>query len=174
MDEFHRLVLEEFEGRVGRREWTYVLANGLWMSHRDDVTWLTRHNRASLTGAVRRACKKLAADGYLSAVPPTFKGDRWEFRLTQAGADELDENNTHCLLCEKLIKPGDPCHRAGGESSGEVACEACAPTWEEIREPGFWCDGETGEPVPPEEIEAEIAAHLASGGKITDKIVEPY
>lgn len=167
-------MLEEFKGWPRSAVWTYVLANGLWHRRREEVTRLTRYNRAGLTAAIRRACKQLALDGYLSAKAPSFRGDQWTFALTDLGRDEIDENNTHCLFCEKLIRPGYPCHRGGGMSAGEVACEACSPTWADIREPGFWIDGKTGEPVPPEKVEAEIATHLAAGGKLTDKIVEPF
>ncbi|WP_026784174.1 hypothetical protein [Pleomorphomonas koreensis] len=107
-------------------------------------------------------------------VAEALTGIRIDTLPAKAEDGEQDDDGAHCLFCDKQIKPGDLCHRGGGSSAGEISCKACAPTWADIREPGFWCDHETGEPVPPEKVEADIAAHLAAGGKLTDKIAEPY
>lgn len=85
-----------------------------------------------------------------------------------------DDGDPKCVFCRRAIRPGDLCHYGGGSADGEIACEACAPTWADIREPGMWCDLETGEPATPDQAEAAIAEYIASGGKLTDKIVERY
>ena len=79
--------------------------------------------------------------------------------------------STSCELCDAIIRPGDKCHHG---ADLVVVCEACAPTWADMREPGFWVDISTGEPIPGDKIEADIAEYLATGGAITDKILQEY
>lgn len=101
----------------------------------------------------------------LALAKAEMKRARRRTRNARIAGDDVIE----CELCCEPIRLGAPCHY-GFEM---IVCEACAPTYEEIREPGFWIDMDTGAPVPEGEIEAQIAAHLTAGGALTDKIVEP-
>ncbi|MGH0004664.1 hypothetical protein ACQU0X_31755 [Pseudovibrio ascidiaceicola] len=47
-------------------------------------------------------------------------------------------------------------------------CKSCSPTYADMRTQTFF--DQDGEPLRPREIEEIIAAHLADGGDLTDKL----
>lgn len=74
----------------------------------------------------------------------------------------------NCVLCLKVINEGDRYHH-GCE---DIACEDCAPTYADmLAEPEFFRDLKTDEPMTAAEAEQAVSAHLAAGGKLTDKMV---
>lgn len=174
MDKFHRLVLEKV-AECNRGVQTYVIANGLLLDHANDL--LLAH-RSSLTPMVLRACKKLTLDGLLTARSPRFRGEKREFALTDIGRELVNGDATECLWCGKVIRHGDACERGGGMSDGEIACEECASTLGDmLAEPGSFIIDDSGEETVYHTAETArefVDKRLAEGGKLTDKLVEPY
>ncbi len=82
----------------------------------------------------------------------------------------------HCESCETLLVPGDlGCNCV----DGPVLCADCAPTWGDLKKQlenpivTIDLDVEDEKGVPPREHMATIAAHIAGGGSLDDKIIHP-
>lgn len=75
-----------------------------------------------------------------------------------------------CEGCGKTIAPGDKAHRG----SEVWLCEACAPDYGDLQQnPGSFMNPE-GEPLTQAEADEQVAAHLAAGGNLDDKLVVTF
>lgn len=74
-----------------------------------------------------------------------------------------------CEGCAEPIWQGD---RYAYDSTNAVwLCEPCAPEWGEMLENPDHFVGHDGEYLTAEQAKAMVDAHLAAGGKLTDKMV---
>lgn len=73
-----------------------------------------------------------------------------------------------CVGCSDPIFEGDEYH----SGPDEIMCRECAPTWRDMQS-GDWgfVDMQTLDPLTPEQIRDRVAAHLAKGGSLDDKMV---
>ena len=73
-----------------------------------------------------------------------------------------------CEGCSKALFDEDRYHN-GYEV---LLCEACAPTYEDmLTEPASFRDLDTDEPMTAVKAASLVKAHIAAGGKLTDKMV---
>lgn len=83
--------------------------------------------------------------------------------------EDCPERVGRCEGCDEPIWEGD--RYAYGSEDGIYLCEECAPSWEDMLEnPDHFYDGD-GEYLTAETAKAAVDAHLAAGGKLTDKMV---
>lgn len=88
---------------------------------------------------------------------------------TTAQHTEPQEEDGKCDTCDATIKAGTP--YSCDDNSGMTFCVECSPTWQNmLDEPESFYDAE-GEYLTPEQGKAKVDAHLANGGKLTDRIL---
>lgn len=82
--------------------------------------------------------------------------------------EELGEPVAHCEGCSTPIFEGERYH-AG---SDVALCVECAPSYADLQaSPASFLHFDTGEPTTQDEAAAQVNAHLAAGGSLTDKMV---
>jgi len=81
--------------------------------------------------------------------------------------DVLSDQGDYVGQCEDCM---EPIFSNEKYDCGEVClCEKCAPTFEDMQKrPSDFVSLQTGDPLTQAEADSIVAAHLASGGKITD------
>lgn len=76
-----------------------------------------------------------------------------------------------CEGCAKELHEGDMAHHC---ADGVDLCEACAPTFQDLLdETGEREAGEDDDPELTAEVRGWIDRHLAAGGALSDKAVQP-
>ncbi|HZQ01382.1 MAG TPA: hypothetical protein VFB13_17690 [Reyranella sp.] len=126
--------------------------------------------------AVRKemAAAFMALQAKLEAVSKQMEPLRTVERDLQGEIEALFEKHGvafagHCEFCDRLLFAGERGHY---DREGAILCEPCAPTY------GDWQQQLDGEKLPFDDPDDEadgraaIAAHLAAGGSLDDKMLD--
>lgn len=154
-----------------------------------------KENLASSWNDRKWVSSRLLEDGEkIWDAPPDIPEDIWETAYDETdvfspvyGCNEkirfgLTEAFARAMLAERRRhKPAaESCDRCGrdifvcdaaNETDDSTYCAACAPTFEDLKaDPLGFVDGDTG-PMSGKRAFEIVSAHLASGGSLTDKIL---
>lgn len=81
-----------------------------------------------------------------------------------------DDDFAVCEGCGKVIRTGDLCHRG----SEVYLCAECAPSFEDLAKSPEYFKGPEDDEVSADEANRIVEDYLATGGRLTDKMVAAY